>query len=107
MQNKLHFLNKLFFYLKNLIGFKYFLILTTVFVYSCQDSSDKSIHDNFVNSKNQIDNEFSKEMKQKGNEEISVEKLENDLTKMDNELEGMMQEMEEEMENGEKTDSII
>jgi len=49
------------------------------------------------NARPDVEEEFTEEMNQKGNSEISIDDIQKDLNKKDAELENMMQEMEDEM----------
>lgn len=64
---------------------------------ACQDS-DTSIETEFKDAKSEMEKEFTQEMSENGNQEISIDDIENDLGKMDAELESIMQEMENEMD---------
>ena len=78
--------------------FRSFVIISFLFMIACQNSNSL-VKKDFEDDKKQLNKEFAKEISKNGNDEISIDDIENDLSKMDNELEEVMQEMENEMEN--------
>ena len=69
---------------------------------ACENASEGNTEKQFEDSKYQMEQEFSQEMKKQGNREISVDELEKDLNSKDADLEEIMQDMEDEMEGNDK-----
>lgn len=79
-------------------------IIAIVLFAACGNTSEENTEKHFEDSKAQMEQEFSQEMKENGNHEISVDELEKDLNSKDEELEEMMQDMENEMEGNNEND---
>jgi len=74
------------------------IILVIAFT-SCGNTSEENIEKHYDDTKHRVEQEFVQEMEGKGNQEISIDELEDDLNHKDAELEKMMQDMEDEMDS--------
>jgi len=83
----------------NLIPLSRIILFSSfLFLLSCQNSEPTTAEKDFKDAKDKLEEEFTKEMTEQGNHEISIDDIENDLNKMDQELENIMLEMENEMD---------
>ncbi len=69
------------------------------FSLSACHNTEPDVKKEFNDAKTTMEKEFTEEMNQKGNSEISIDDIQKDLNKKDTELENMMQEMENEMDS--------
>ena len=73
------------------------LIGLSFFFAACQNPKP-DVNKEFSDAKTTMETEFTEQMSQKGNSEISIDDIQKDLNKKDAELENLMQEMEDEMD---------
>jgi len=75
------------------------VIILVIAFSSCSNTSEENIEKHYDDTKHRVEQEFVQEMEGKGNQEISIDELEDDLNHKDAELEKMMQDMEDEMDS--------